>query len=233
MTTLVLLHGAWHGGWCWAPLQTELDRVGLASIAMDLPSGEPDAGAERYADVVAAAVDGVDDDLVVVPHSLAGLVAPTVAMRIGARGIVNLAALTPEPGSSGLKQSKALPDIYTEPYRTTPMTRLDDGSTSVPRDLADRFFYHDCTGEQANWAYPQLRPQFWTAWTEPCPLSEWPSLNYAHIACADDRVLPAPGMEDGARRTNAPLTFIPGGHLPMLSHPVEAATALAAAIAAW
>ncbi|MGA0194495.1 MAG: alpha/beta fold hydrolase, partial [Ilumatobacteraceae bacterium] len=34
---VVLVHGAWHGAWCWAPLQTELDRRGIASLAVDLP----------------------------------------------------------------------------------------------------------------------------------------------------------------------------------------------------
>ena len=41
------------------------------------------------------------------------------------------------------------------------------------------------------------------------------------------------GMHDGARRTGAPLTWIPGGHVPMLSHPVQAAEAVGAAIRDW
>ena len=34
---VVLVHGAWHGAWCWAALQTELDYRGIASLAIDLP----------------------------------------------------------------------------------------------------------------------------------------------------------------------------------------------------
>jgi len=231
MTTFVLLHGAWHGGWCWEPMRAELTSLGFDSIALDLPSGAPDAGAERHAEVIAEAVRGHSgDELVLVPHSLAGLYAPVAAARIGASAIVNLAALTPAPGMSGLKQSKALPGIYTEPYRRAPMTRHDDGSTSVPRAVADEMFYLDCTPEQADWGFAQLRPQFWTAWVEECPFSEWPNVRYAHVACLDDQVLGAEGMVDGAERTSAPLTWIPGGHLPMVAHPREAAEAV---VAAW
>ena len=34
---IVLVHGAVHGAWCWAALQTELDRRGVPSYAVDLP----------------------------------------------------------------------------------------------------------------------------------------------------------------------------------------------------
>lgn len=233
MTTLVLLHGAWHGAWCWAPFLEALWGTGVRGLALDLPAEEPDADAQRYAEVVAAAVAGADDDLVLVPHSLAGLYAPVVAERVGARGIVNLAALTPEPGSSGLTQAKALPGIYTVPYRTAPMTRHDDGSTSVPPEIGRELMYHDVDDATAAWAQAQLRRQCWLTWTEPCAFDRWPDIAYAHVACTGDRVLDAPGMEDGASRTSAPLAWIPGGHMPMVSHPREAVDAVLAAIARW
>ncbi len=233
MTTLVLLHGAWHGAWCWEPFLQALEGTGLRGLALDLPSEEPAADAARHAAVVERAVAGLDDDLVVVPHSLAGLYAPVVASRIGARGIVNLAALTPQPGSSGLAQAKALPAIYTEPYRTAPMTRHDDGSTSVPAEIGRELMYHDVDADTAARAQSRLRRQFWRTWTQPCPVDRWPDLAYAHVACTDDRVLGAEGMQDGAERTGAPLTWIPGGHIPMMSHPQEAVAAVVAATAAW
>lgn len=233
MTTLVLLHGAWHGAWCWEPFLAALEGTGVRGLAIDLPAEEPDAGAARHADVVASATSGLDDDLVVVPHSLAGLYAPVVATRIGARGIVNLAALTPQPGSSGLMQSRALEGIYTEPYRSAPMTRHEDGATSVPPAVGRELMYHDVDAATAAWAQERLRGQHWLTWTEPCPLDDWPDLPYAHVACRGDRVLAAPGMADGAARTSAPLTWIPGGHIPMVAHPHEAVRAVLAAVAAW
>ena len=52
MTTFVLVHGGWHGAWCWELLAAELTSRGHRAIAMDLPTEDPTAGAERYAEVV-------------------------------------------------------------------------------------------------------------------------------------------------------------------------------------
>jgi pimeloyl-ACP methyl ester carboxylesterase len=35
-TPVVLVHGLWHGSWCWTPLIEELAARGLASVAVDL-----------------------------------------------------------------------------------------------------------------------------------------------------------------------------------------------------
>ncbi|MEL6894442.1 MAG: alpha/beta fold hydrolase, partial [Actinomycetota bacterium] len=88
---VVLVHGAWHGAWCWASFQAELDRRGVPSLAIDLPghgaSTEPlgdlhgdaaalgpmlDAVAERRPDVT---TDGV----VLVGHSYGGAVVSQAA----------------------------------------------------------------------------------------------------------------------------------------------------------
>lgn len=36
-TTFVLVHGAWHGGWCWADVAASLAARGHAAVAVDLP----------------------------------------------------------------------------------------------------------------------------------------------------------------------------------------------------
>jgi hypothetical protein len=75
VTTFALLHGTFHGAWCWDLLRPELERRGHRTVAMDLPCPDPDAGAARYAEVVAEAVEP-SAEVVLVGHSLAGLVIP-------------------------------------------------------------------------------------------------------------------------------------------------------------
>ena len=71
--TVVLVHGAWHGAWCWSALQAELDQRGIASIAVDLPghgaSTAPLGDLHGDAAAVAAVVDRIDGDVVLVGHS--------------------------------------------------------------------------------------------------------------------------------------------------------------------
>ena len=43
MTKFVLVHGAWHGGWCWDLLVDELGKRGQRTVAPDLPYEDPTA----------------------------------------------------------------------------------------------------------------------------------------------------------------------------------------------
>ena len=58
MTTFALIHGAWHGAWCWERLAAELERRGHRAVAVDLPCDDPAAttpsGPEAAADYTKA-----------------------------------------------------------------------------------------------------------------------------------------------------------------------------------
>jgi hypothetical protein len=58
VTDFVLVHGGWHGAWCWAFLLDELAARGHRAVAVDLPAEDPDAGAAAYAAIVRAALPG-------------------------------------------------------------------------------------------------------------------------------------------------------------------------------
>ncbi len=225
MTTLILLHGAWQGAWSWAALQEDLSLRGIESVAPDLPIDEPDAGIQRYADVVCDAAGG-PGDVVIVAHSLAGLVAPVVGERLGARGVIMLAALWPAPGQSAREQAKQAPGIYTDGYRHAAKVRYGDGSTGMPPEVALDLLYQDCEPSVALAASARLRPQHWRIWAEPCPLVDWPSRPTIALACRHDRMLGADGMIRGSARAAAPLTWLTSGHSPMLSMPASLADVL-------
>lgn len=71
MASFSLVHGAWHGGWCWDPLREELEARGHIVHAPDLPCEDISAGVDEYAALVPTAD-------VVVGHSLGGLTIPHV-----------------------------------------------------------------------------------------------------------------------------------------------------------
>lgn len=101
MSTVVLVHGAWHGAWCWELLVPELERRGHRAIVVDLPCDDRDATLADYADVVAEAMNACSDgDTVVVGHSLAGHVLPLVAARRPVSRLVFLCAMVPDPGAA-------------------------------------------------------------------------------------------------------------------------------------
>src|SRR5688572_33286323 len=77
-TTFTLIHGAWHGAWCWEPLVAELEGRGHRAMAVDLPCDDPTVTTIDNATQVVEAL-GDADEVVVVGHSLGGIVAPVVA----------------------------------------------------------------------------------------------------------------------------------------------------------
>src|SRR5215207_1744744 len=100
----MLVHGAWHGAWCWERLVPELDALGHRTLTVDLPSDDPAATFETYADHVIEAMSSEDHEVIVVGHSMAGMTIPLVAARRPVRRLVFLCALIPAPGSSLVEQ---------------------------------------------------------------------------------------------------------------------------------
>ena len=73
---VLLVHGAWHGAWCWAALQSELDQHGIASLAIDLPghgaSTLPLSDMHGDAQHVADVASKIGRPVVLVGHSYGG-----------------------------------------------------------------------------------------------------------------------------------------------------------------
>ena len=95
--TVVLVHGAWHGAWCWEQVLPLLDAAAVPVVAVDLPSvSYADATLHDDADYVRGALDSIDGEVVLVGHSYGGAViseagraperrAPRVPHRVRAR----------------------------------------------------------------------------------------------------------------------------------------------------
>lgn len=116
MTTFALVHGAWHGAWCWERLTPELEARGHRVVAVDLPCDDPAETFSSYADVIVAALADEDDDVVLVAHSMGGLSMPIAAARRPVARMVFLCALIAAPGRSFLDQLRAERSMLREGY---------------------------------------------------------------------------------------------------------------------
>lgn len=227
MTAYALVHGAWHGAWCWDLLAAELRGRGHTVVAVDLPCDDPVASIHTNAELVAGAVRQ-HQDVVLVGHSLGGLTIPVVADRCDVvRHLVFLAAFVPMPGRSLADMLAAEPELMAPEVATFGTFVNADGASTWKPESAVENLYHDCDPELAAWAASMLRPQSWTTYGEPCPIPSWPDLPCTLIACRDDHVTSLEWQQRTAReRLRTEPVCLPGSHSPMLSRPAELADVL-------
>ena len=229
MATFVLVHGSWHGAWCWERLIPELEHRGHSAVAMDLPVDVPGNGLAEYAVVVEGAMP--TDDVVLVGHSLGAAVIPLVGAARPVAQLVYLCPVLRRPGKS-LAEQAALDADASSWDLSAGRTFFDDESSAwTDPQAAIAAFFPDCDEETAQWAAGRLRRQYWRYWEEPNPLMAWPDAERRAIVCQDDRLA---GI-DWARRTIPEVLGVtpaelPGGHSPFLSRPAALADTLVAGL---
>ena len=229
MTTFALVHGAWHGAWCWERLAPELERLGHRVLTVDLPCDDAAATFTTYADVVVRALEGEPEDVVVVGHSLAGLTIPLVAARRPVRRLVFLCALIAAPGRSLNEQARTEPGMHPPGYAAGLGEPDGQGRRSwTDFELTRATLYADCREDDARAAFERLRPQARTPYAEPCPLDALPDVERSYVVCADDRIVGPDWSRRAAReRLSVEPVELPGSHSPFLSRPADLARAMA------
>jgi len=80
MSTYVLIHGAWHGAWCWKNIIPFLEKNGHKVVAPDLPGHGEDkrpiaeVTLQAYTDRVCQILDEQSEPVILVGHSMGGVV---------------------------------------------------------------------------------------------------------------------------------------------------------------
>ena len=223
---VALVHGSYHGAWCWDLLRPELERLGHRVITMDLPISDPTLGAAEYARTVESVLEPGSEP-VLVGHSMAGLVIPLIAANRPIRRLIFLAAFLPSPGRSANDQRASEPIDGRVPPTTAEWIDIGENVWMVGPKTATEMFFPDATPAVARWATQRLRPQSYRVTSETTPLEAWPDVECRSIVCRDDRAINPAWVRAAAReRLGVEAVELSGGHSPFLTRPVELALAL-------
>jgi pimeloyl-ACP methyl ester carboxylesterase len=223
--TLLLVHGAWHGSWCWKPLQEVLEDRGWSVQTVDLPTvhSPEKAGLPLQADVdaVSGAIDRIDGDVVVVAHSYGGVPVSEAARPATVRHIVYVSAFVLDAGESLLAAVGGV---------APPWWHVDGPLVTAGDDDAppSQLFYGDVEPELAAASAARLTSQSVLAFTDVTTRAAWREIPSTYVITEDDGAIPVFAQEAMAART-ASIERMKASHSPFLSAPEDLADIVAAA----
>lgn len=190
---VVLVHGAWHGAWCWASLQAELDRRGIPSHAIDLPghgaSVRPLGGLHHDAAHLSDTLDHLGlVDVVLVGHSYGGaVITHAAADRKDLAHLVYVAAFALDHDES---VNGAIRSFDRHPVALAAAVKMqDDGTTTLDPDLAASALYGSCSAAAISAALPRLSPQPVATMTELVAGSPRDHLPSSYLRCLRDQAV--------------------------------------------
>ncbi|MEZ5557721.1 MAG: alpha/beta fold hydrolase [Pseudomonadales bacterium] len=227
MANFLLVHGAWHGAWCWYKVVAELESRGHRVAAIDLPGHGVDktptaeVTLEAYAGRVGSALAAMDGPAVVVGHSMGGMVITEAAERYAEQvaGLIYLTAIV-------LRDGEAMTD---NPVKASPREFMagfapaEDGlSIEFRRELIRDAFYADCSDADIALARACLVPQSALVMRTPIRATpeNWGSIPRSYITCRDDRALTLQGQQEMLARVGIErVVEMASSHSPFFSQP--------------
>jgi pimeloyl-ACP methyl ester carboxylesterase len=235
MTTFLLVHGAWHGAWCWYKLVPRLKELGHSVVAPDLPGMGRDrtpvnrVSLAMWRDHVCGIVDSLPGEIVLVGHSRGGIVLNEVAQhrpdRI--RTLVYLCAFLLRDGEclfdlAGSDESSLVPQN---------MVMSNDRSFSTIRDEALRdAFYGECSDEDFALAQLSVQPEPTVPLATAVKVSaeNFGRVPRIYIECLRDRAIPIALQQRMHAASPCQRVFrLDTDHSPFFSRPDELASLLA------
>ena len=234
MATFILIHGAWHGGWCWERVAPLLEAAGHRVLAPDLPGmgtdrrvlGDDPLG--EWAEFVAGLAEAAEAPVILVGHSRGGLVISEAAERVpgSVARLVYLTAFLLDAGQSLAQVAERHPEVG-----PAPAIRPADDPTrlGIDREQAIPIFYNLTSGEDARAAADRLVAEPIAALTTPIRISaeRFGRVPRAYIEAADDRAISLDMQREmQARLPCAPVITLECDHSPFYSAPEALAAAL-------
>jgi pimeloyl-ACP methyl ester carboxylesterase len=229
MTTFVLVHGAWHGGWCWRRVSDLLEAKGHKVFTPTLTGlGERSHLMRAGIDVSTHATDVVNlmkwerlSGVVLCGHSYGGMVISLVAEQMADKigSLVFLDAFVPENGDSMF-------ELTNPAVRDSLTSATARGDISVPGRPAAAFLVN---GKDQAWVDSLTGPQPIATMTEKLNLSGARE-KVAKKSYIRAGAYPNPGFDKALNRVKADKSWrtydVPCGHDVMVDMPERLAEIL-------
>ena len=234
MSTYVLIHGSWHGAWCWYKIIPLLQQAGHQVIVLDLPSHGRDWTAprevslQRYVESVCNVLDAQAESVILVGHSRGGIVISQTAEHRSdkIRTLVYLAAFLIPNGETLMTTALSDPDSL---IISNTVVNQEQGSTMLKAEAFRDALYGDCSQEDIVLATALLTPEPIAPSATPLSLSEehFGRIPRVYIETLQDKgVTPALQKKMYTVTPCQQIISMDTSHSPFLSQPQQLASHL-------
>ena len=213
---IVLVHGAWADGSCWADVIERLQADGFQVRAPQFPMNSLESDVARLRQVL----EFQDGPTIVVGHSYGGQIitaletnAPNVA------GLVYIAAF-------GLDEGESLGALLSQGPVTPALAHLFTDALGFGWLSEEDFVNHfaaDVPATRARTMYAVQQALASSAFTDVMGTPAWRSLPSWYLVAANDEAIPPEAERQFAARMGATTVEVPSSHVAMVSHPSEVA----------
>ena len=222
--TVVLVHGAFANGACWAKLVPLLRAKGLSVAVPHCPL----SSLGEDVNAVQRTIKIQDGPVLLVGHSWGGVVITEAGNEPEVRGLVYIAAAAPDSGQSFSTWWKGYPvapgAAEIKPYGTDRIALTLEGFR--------HHFAQDLATDESELLYCLQGPFAPTSNDEPITKAAWRDKPSWFISGQQDYMLLIDLERDTAQRMGAKTLVLPSSHVPMISHPGEVADFIEDAAAA-
>ncbi len=198
MSTYILVHGAWHGSWCWEKVVPLLEQAGHQVEALDLPGHGQDKTPIReitlaaYTNRVCETLDAQAEPVILVGHSLGGIVITQAAEERPEKiqRLVYLTALLPQNGETARQLALTASDSLLLPHV---LVNQEQGYQTFKEGAPlKHIFYGDCSQEDVARAISLLVPQPLAPGGTPVSITaeRFGRVSRVYIECLLDRAIP-------------------------------------------
>jgi pimeloyl-ACP methyl ester carboxylesterase len=224
VATVVLIHGAWHGAWCWDRVVPLLEDADIPAIAVDLPghgaSAEPLGDLYTHVAFVRDLLDDIDGPIVLCGHSYGGAVISEAAAGVDSvRHLVYLCAIVPDVGEPlGGVMADTVTPAQGRSELGNAMEVHDDGTMTLDLDASVPVFYADCAEGDIAAARGQLSAHSAASFGQPLRAAAWHHIPSTYVVCTEDRAINPEFQRALATRTTTSVEW-PTSHSPFFSRP--------------
>lgn len=222
----ILVHGSWHGAWCWEKVTPLLEQAGHTVIAPDLPGHGQDQTPlanitlDTYVDCILNVVGMLNTPSILLGHSMAGIIISQVAEKVPEKiaSLVYLASFLPRNGESLLSLAK-----QQKPTKASAPMKIvaEHNVVYFPAEKMRAFSYHGCDHSTFDAISPLFCDEPFLPWQTPVQISgpRFGSVRRIYIECEQDQAIHLSSQQRMNALSCCEIYRLDSDHSPFYSDP--------------